>query len=191
MFKRFLISVVLVGLLPVTAAGAAEGDEFGILFPQEAVVTHFTDSWGAARSGHRHQGNDLMAPKMTEVYAVADGTVSWIRDRGTAGRYVVIDHGDGWESWSMHLNNDTPGTDDGRAPMALGVVVSEGDKVVAGQLIGYVGDSGNAEGSSPHTHFELHFNGSAIDPHSYLVAAYSDAVVAERLKPLAARLRIR
>src|SRR5690606_33465830 len=81
--------------------------------PQEAEVTEFTSSWGAARAGHSHKGNDLMAPKGTEVSAAADGVVVFVRDRGSAGRYVAIDHGDGWETWYMHLNNDNPGTDDG------------------------------------------------------------------------------
>ena len=191
MFKLLLVSLGFVVLLPTTGAVAADSEPFTIVFPQEAGVTHFTDSWGAARSGHRHQGNDLMAPKMTEVYAVADGTVTWIRDRGTAGRYLVIDHENGWESWYMHLNDDNPGTDDGRAGIELGITVREGDHVVAGQHVGFVGDSGNAEGSSSHTHFELHFNGSPVDPHSYLMGAYLEAVVAERLVPLSPKLRIR
>lgn len=189
MLKRALLAVVVSVLLPVTAAGAST--DLILVFPQEADATYFTDSWGAPRTGHRHQGNDLMAPKGTEVYAVADGTVLWVRDRGTAGRYVAIDHGDGWESWYMHLNDDNPGTDDGRAPLELGIVVSPGDVVEAGQLIGFVGDSGNAEGSSPHTHFELHIDGVPVDPHSYLLEAYAEARIEVRLKPLDHQLRIR
>lgn len=171
--KRSLFLAAVLIALPL-AAGAEE--PFELHFPQDHTVTEFTDSWGAARSGHRHQGNDLMAPKMTEVYAAADGVVVWVRDRGTAGRYVTIDHGNGWETWYMHLNNDTPGTDDGAAPMSMGVAVEPGDEVEAGDLIGWVGDSGNAEGSSSHTHFELHRNGYPIDPHEYLMDAYRRAM---------------
>lgn len=173
--KRSLFLAAVLIALPL-ATGAEE--PFELHFPQDHTVTEFTDSWGAARSGHRHQGNDLMAPKMTEVYAAADGVVVWVRDRGTAGRYVTIDHGNGWETWYMHLNNDTPGTDDGAAPMSMGVAVEPGDEVEAGDVIGWVGDSGNAEGSSPHTHFELHRNGGPIDPYPYLVEALERALTA-------------
>lgn len=166
--------VVLAALAPTAVAEARPDVE--LVFPQEAEVTEFTSSFGAPRGSRRHLGNDLMAPKMTEVYAAGDGTVTWVRDRGSAGRYVVIAHADGWETWYMHLNNDTPGTDDGRAPLNLGVAVEEGEEVVAGQLIGWVGDSGNAERSSPHTHFELHKDGRPIDPYPYLLAAYERAL---------------
>lgn len=172
-----LLALALISVWMVPAIARAELP-FEMHFPQDASMTHFTDSFGAARAGHRHAGNDLMAPKLTEVYSIADGVVTWIRDRGTAGRYVAIEHEDGWASWYMHLNNDTPGTDDGAAPMSLGVAVEVGEEVEAGQLIGWVGDSGNAEGSSPHTHFELHSNGRAIDPYAHLVAAYERAIAA-------------
>lgn len=170
--SKILLAAALVVAFPV-AASADESIQFE--FPQDPSVTEFTDSYGAARAGHSHQGNDLMAPKMAEVYAVADGVVLWVRDRGTAGRYVAIDHGDGWESWYMHLNDDTPGTDDGAAPLELGVAVTAGQLVEAGEVIGWAGDSGNAEGSSPHTHFELHRNGRPVDPYPYLVEAFERA----------------
>jgi murein DD-endopeptidase MepM/ murein hydrolase activator NlpD len=180
LIKRLVLTFVVVALA-VPAAAAA--DDFQLVFPQDVSVTHFTDSWGHARSGHRHQGNDLMAPKMTPVYAAADGMVLWIRDSGSAGRYVVLEHEGGWETWYMHLNDDNIGTDDGAGPIAVGVTVELGDVVAAGDLIGYVGDSGNAEGSSPHTHFELHYNGSPIDPHSYLLRAFDEALVAAKSAP--------
>lgn len=172
MSRCLAATLLAVLLLPLTASA----DELELVFPQDPLVTQFTDSFGAPRSGHRHQGNDLMGPKGSEVYAAADGVVRWVRDRGTAGRYVVIDHGHGWETWYMHLNDDTPGTDDGAAALAMGVAVEVGQEVRGGDLIGWVGDSGNAEGSSAHTHFELHRGGSAIDPYHLLVAAWARAV---------------
>lgn len=172
--------IALVSVATTVPAVTARAAEIDLVFPHDPHVTEFTSSFGAARAGHSHRGNDLMAPKMSPVFAVAPGTVIYIRDRGTAGRYVTIDHGGGWETWYMHLNDDTPGTDDGAAPIELGVVVEVGQEVVAGQLIGWVGDSGNAEGSSPHTHFELHRNGSAINPYPYLVEAYERALASPR-----------
>jgi murein DD-endopeptidase MepM/ murein hydrolase activator NlpD len=111
---------------------------------------------------------------MTEVYAVADGTVIHAGTNRLSGRNITIDHRDGWTSHYVHLNNDNPGTDDGDATWGLTVApgVEEGMAVEAGQLIGWVGDSGNAEGTTPHTHFELRIGDRAIDPYEILVDAF-------------------
>ena len=168
-------------------------EDFSIVFPQDPTVTHFDDTWGHARSGgRRHKGNDLMAPKMSPVYAIADGVVTIMRRSGMAGRWIAIEHAGGYESWYMHLNNDTPGTDNGRADpvntYAPGIEL--GAFVGAGQLIGYVGDSGNAEHSGAHTHFELHQNGSPIDPHVLLEAAHERALEILRVQRLAEVLAV-
>jgi murein DD-endopeptidase MepM/ murein hydrolase activator NlpD len=166
------LPALLVATLAVPASAAVDPSEFK--FPQETDKTQFFSSFGQPRSGGRwHRGNDLMAPKMTEVYAIAPGVVKWARTASLGGRYIAIDHGDGWESYYMHLNNDIPGTDSGRADWSytLAPGVFEGAQVEAGQLIGWVGDSGNAEWTGPHTHFELHHNGRAIDPYPYLLPA--------------------
>lgn len=189
MLRCLIMTLALVALLPVPGAWATS-DDLTLVFPQDASVTEFTSSWGDARSGHHHQGNDLMAPKLTPVYAAADGTVVWVVDRGSAGRYVALEHADGWETWYMHLNDDNPGTDDGSAALELGVAVEVGDVVEAGDVIGWVGDSGNAEGSSPHNHFELHHNGRPIDPYPYLMPAFEQARLAA-LGPEDAHIRIR
>ena len=162
-------------------------DDLSLTFPQDPSVTHFDDTWGNRRSGgRRHKGTDLMAPKMSPVYAVADGIVTTMKRGGSAGWWIGIEHAGGLESWYMHLNNDAPGTDNGRAEreetFAAGLGV--GDFVTAGQLIGYVGDSGNAEGSGPHTHFELHVNGKPIDPYPLLVAAHERATLVQFLQRL-------
>lgn len=163
--------------------------QVALVFPQDPEVTHFDDTWGHGRSGgRRHKGTDLMAPKHTPVYAVADGVVSIMRKSGLAGYWIGVEHAGGVESWYMHLNNDTPGTDNGRAEphevYAPGIEV--GSFVSAGQLIGYVGDSGNAEQSGAHTHFELRIDGRAIDPYPLLVAAHERALEVARLSRLAA-----
>lgn len=163
--------------------------QIALVFPQDAEVTHFDDTWGHARSGgRRHKGTDLMAPKFTPVYAVADGVVSIIRKSSLSGYWIGIEHAGGFESWYMHLNNDSPGTDNGRATLdqvyAPGIEV--GSFVSAGQLIGYVGDSGNAEASGAHTHFELRVDGQAIDPYPLLAAAHERALEIARLSRLTA-----
>jgi murein DD-endopeptidase MepM/ murein hydrolase activator NlpD len=162
-------------LVPALPAAAAPEPPFEIRFPQETQVTVFSSTFGAPRSGgRRHTGNDLMAPKMTQVYAAADGVLTVIGTSRLAGRYVEIDHGDGWSTRYIHLNNDDPGTDNGSADWALTVApgLVEGSRVDAGQHIAWVGDSGNAEWAGSHTHFELAYSGREIDPHPYLIEAY-------------------
>ena len=179
-----LVAALVVGvgvLIPAIPAAARSSSEppFEIVFPQETEKTDFTSSFGDSRSGGRlHKGNDLLAPKMTEVYAVADGTVIYVGINNLSGRNVKLEHVEGWESYYLHLSNDNPGTDDGQAPWTLTVApgVEVGKQVEAGQLIGWVGDSGNAEGTTPHTHFELRHDGAAINPYRLLVEAFARAV---------------
>jgi murein DD-endopeptidase MepM/ murein hydrolase activator NlpD len=165
----------LVTLAPAPAAQAAPEPPFEIRFPQETSVTIFSSSFGAGRSGGRsHTGNDLMAPKMTEVYAAHDGVITVVDTSSLAGRYIEIDHGDGWSTRYIHLNNDDPGTDNGSADWDLTIVpgLVVGSTVVAGQHIAWVGDSGNAEWTGSHTHFEIAYQGVARDPYEYLKAAF-------------------
>lgn len=135
-------------------------------------------SFGADRDGGTrwHAGNDLMAPKMTPVVAAQDGTIKSIhRDRGDCC-WIVIAHNDGWSSWYVHLNNDIEGSDDGHG-VGIRPGLVEGAPVVAGEVIGWVGDSGNAEPGPPHLHFELHSPwGPAIDPYASLRWAYRRVV---------------
>jgi len=148
--------------------------EYPMLFPVGGNAVYFADDanlgFGACRDGctRSHEGVDILAPKMTPVYAVADASVSWI---GSQCCSVFLRHDDGWRSWYIHLNNDTPGTDDGLGwGIAPGIV--PGTRVTAGQLIGWVGDSGNAEETEPHLHFELHDAfGVKLDPYPSLVMA--------------------
>lgn len=119
---------------------------------QPGVISTF----GVPRpNGRKHKGADIAAPKMTPVYAVSDGTVFWILDQqGGDCCAVGLRHPDGWMSYYIHLNNDTFGTDDG---LGYGIApgITKGTQVAAGQLIGWIGDSGNAETTVPHVHFEL------------------------------------
>ena len=113
-----------------------------------------------------------MADKMVPVVATADGVIDWVHD-GDRKRCCALGllHDDGWESWYIHMNNDTPGTDDGQA-WGFAPGIEEGTRVTAGQLIGWVGDSGNAEGTEPHIHFELHRpDGTPINPYQPLLDA--------------------
>lgn len=153
------------------AATTVADDTYPLLFPV-AGENSYTDTWGAPRSeGRSHKGADIFAEKGTPVVAAASGRIIKVAVGERAGRYIVIEHDDGWKSYYMHLNNDTPGTDDGLggAPVA-GIHV--GAQVTAGDVLDYVGDSGNAEGTSSHLHFELHRpDGTAVNPTPALRAA--------------------
>lgn len=176
------LALAFVAAAPTHSARAHETElPFEVSFPQEVNRTTFSDTWGARRSGgRRHKGTDLMADKMTEVYAFADGVVATVGSSRRPGRYLIIEHADGWDTYYIHLNNDTPGTDDGSADWDLTVApgIAEGAEVKAGQLIAWVGDSGNAEGSGAHTHFELLQGGRNVNPYHELRQAYELAQVA-------------
>lgn len=136
-------------------------------------------SFGADRDGgaRHHLGIDIHAPKLTPVVAVADGRVLDVHQEVGTEKCcsIKIRHDDGWTSSYVHLNNDSHGTDDG---LGFGVRtdLAPGDDVVAGQVIGWVGDSGNAEDTVDHLHFELHQpSGVAVDPAPSLRAARVDA----------------
>lgn len=155
---------------PPTQAGAE--DIYPMYFP---VVgdNHYSDTWGACRGvdcSRSHEGTDIMADKMVPVVAVASGTVYWAHaEQGGNCCAMGLRHDDDWVSYYIHLNNDTPGTDDGLGwGFADGIAV--GTHVEAGQLIGWVGDSGNAEDSGSHLHFELHQpSGVKVNPFPHLV----------------------
>ena len=143
-------------------------------FPNETSNVRFSDTWGASRSGgRRHTGTDIMSPKGTWVVAVDDGIVGRLDWNRLSGWNVMIRHADGWTSHYLHLNNDTAGTDDGEGgeETAFAEGLEVGSFVRAGEVIGFVGDSGNAEDSGSHTHFELHLDGKKINPYPFLEEA--------------------
>ena len=98
-----------------------------------------------------HSGIDLAAPSGTPIYATRGGKVTIAKYSSSAGYYVHIDHGDGFGSRYMHMTH---------------YVVSAGQKVSAGQLIGYVGSTGTSTG--PHLHLSVYYNGSTVNPASYI-----------------------
>lgn len=160
--------VVLVGCeTPPPPAPVAPGT---FVFPLARAVS-VTDTFGAPRSGGRsHQGQDLMAPKMTVAVAAFDGTITQVKhsNSGNAGNQLRLTGDNGWHYYYMHLNNDTPGTDDGvnRYDQAFADGIRVGQRVLAGEPVGYVGDSGNAENTGAHLHFEAH------DPNVGVVNAF-------------------
>jgi murein DD-endopeptidase MepM/ murein hydrolase activator NlpD len=157
-----------------TEAGPAsvDGPPFVPWFPLSAPVA-VTSTFGEPRPrGRRHEGTDLLAPKRTPVLAVADGRVRWLHgERGGRCCALELVHDEGWRSRYVHLDNDTPGTDDGQG-YGIAEGLRTGSTVRAGDVIGWVGDSGNAEHVAPHLHFELrHPERGAVDATALLARA--------------------
>jgi murein DD-endopeptidase MepM/ murein hydrolase activator NlpD len=186
--RSLVVIVLLVGqALPgAPDAGADEGPHaygdmvhYPMVFPLAPDAGQdywYADTFYAPRAGGDHHAQDLMTDKMVPVVAVAAGTVEYVNWNRDSCCSVTVVHDDGWESWYIHLNNDTSGTDDG---LGWGIApdIVPGVQVQAGQLIGWVGDSGNAEETPPHLHFELR------DPLGVIVNPYEALLLAEERVP--------
>jgi len=94
-----------------------------------------------------HTGVDLASPKGTPIYAAGDGIIEKAGWSNGYGNFTLIKHVNGYETGYGHQSK---------------IVVEAGDKVRQGQLIGYVGSTGNSTG--PHLHFEIRINGNYVDP---------------------------
>ena len=98
-----------------------------------------------------HQGVDYTVPVGSRVFATADGKVKEVKtSKTTSGRYIIIDHGGGYETQYSHLSR---------------IDVKKGNKVKRGDIIGLTGNSGLS--LSPHLHYEVKFNGMRVDPIHY------------------------
>jgi putative cell wall-binding protein len=183
-----LALALLVSAVPAASAQTGSSDYqqvVDITFPTDRRATYIDDYDQPRSGGRRHQATDLMGEKMWLVHAAVGGTITWIP--GADGSpmpsygYMIRITGDDGRTYSyVHLNNDTPGTDDGRGgpQHAYAPGLRQGSRVERGQHIGYLGDSGNAEQTPPHLHFEISdpavrdpYGGTRINPYRSLRAA--------------------
>ena len=94
-----------------------------------------------------HNGLDFTAPQGTPIYATGDGAVTTAGVGTGTGNHVIINHGYGYETVYMHM---------------VRIKVSNGQRVKRGEVIGWVGSTGASTG--PHCHYEVHINGTPVDP---------------------------
>jgi murein DD-endopeptidase MepM/ murein hydrolase activator NlpD len=127
-------------------------------FPVYATDASVADDFGAARQIGAHQGNDVFAAFGAPVLAVADGELSKVGTLPISGNRLWLTSDAGDEFFYAHLSAFSPAAVNGR-------------RVKAGQVIGFTGNTGDAEPTPPHVHFEIHpGGGDAIDPHPILLA---------------------
>ncbi len=172
--RGVLLLVLAAGLLAAPAA-ARTAAKPPIVFPVVGPIT-YTDDFGQPRAGGSHQGNDIMAPRKAIAVATESGTVKFWTTSANAGCMLYL-HGDSGTTYEyIHLNNDLTMKNDNRGKCVAGTAyaagLKDGARVQAGQQVGFVGDSGDANGVATHLHFEVHPNdGKAVNPYPFLQAA--------------------
>ena len=123
--------------------------------PNPLPERHLTDTWGAARSeGRKHEGIDIFAERGTPIHTSTHGIVRKVGIDRLGGNVVSIIGPGGAGHYYAHLEAYAD--------------ITEGDWVEQGDIIGYVGDSGNAKGTPTHLHYGIYINGKAVNPYPLL-----------------------
>jgi hypothetical protein len=165
----------LLALVLATTAAAGSRVPSPLVFPVVGGAAYI-DDFGQPRPGGKHQGNDLLAPRKAIAVAAEGGTVTFWTTSKNAGCMLYL-HGDSGTTYLyIHLNNDLGAGNDNKGGCVPGVAympgLSDGAHVEAGDPVGFVGDSGDADGIHPHLHFEVHpGGGKAVSPFRYLRTA--------------------
>jgi murein DD-endopeptidase MepM/ murein hydrolase activator NlpD len=117
--------------------------------PSSKSITSYFGNRVAPKAGAStdHKGIDIGASMGESVIAAAAGRVTTVAYSGARGYHIMVDHGNGYETLYQHLSRQD---------------VLTGDMVKAGQQIGAVGETGIS--TAPHLHFEVHENGTPVDP---------------------------
>jgi len=143
-------------------AAAAQAISFSQPVLDGKITSRFGPSSLSIRPQKFHNGYDIAAPRGTTIAAPADGRVSYADENGlngkaSYGQVIVLDHGEGFTTLYAHMD---------------GFTVMEGDRVTAGDPIGFVGSSGVSTG--PHLHVEVRRDGEPVDPALYLPGLAQD-----------------
>lgn len=157
--RRLGIQVRAVASTPAGLGAPTGGARYLRVFPVQGEHTYF-DDWGAPRGSRSHQGTDVMADKGTPVVAVADGTIKRLtrEPTGLGGIWIWLLDTEGNEYYYAHLDSIVP-------------LLEAGTAVAAGQVIGAVGNTGDAAYGADHLHFEIHpGGGGAVNPFTELIS---------------------
>lgn len=197
-WKAFGVLAAVMFLLVVTGAGGALADtvvfyaRIARLYSQNphskikmpvADVTRreVADTWGAPRSGSRtHEGQDIFAPKGTKVLSATNGYIYKIGENNLGGQTVSVISSGGRIYYYAHLDSYAPG-------------IKVGDPVTTRSLLGFVGTTGNAQGTPPHLHFGVYTfgYGNAINPLPLITDRTASAPVITTRTPPQRDARIR
>jgi hypothetical protein len=147
-----------------------------IIFPVLGKFRYGND-YGDPRPQGRHEGIDIVAPRKALAVAAEAGRVTFHLGSSRAGCMLYLNGDSGTTYLYVHLNNDVGQTNDNLGRCVQGTAfapgLKSGARVAAGEPIGFVGDSGDADGVEPHLHFELHPNdGAAVNPFTHLNRAW-------------------
>ena len=117
------------------------------------VTGRITSRYGERSSLRRstHTGLDIACNTGTDIKVVSNGTVTFSGKKGSYGNLIIVDHGNGVETWYGHCSK---------------LYAKAGDTVTAGDVVAAVGSTGNSTG--PHLHFEIRINGECVNPQSYV-----------------------
>lgn len=199
-WKTFGVLAAVIFLLVVTGAGGALADtvvfyaRIAKLYTQEphskirmpvedATKREIADTWHAPRSGGRvHEGQDIFAPQGTKILSATNGYVYKIGENNLGGQTVSVISSGGRVYYYAHLDEYAPG-------------LKVGDPVTTRTVLGFVGTTGNAQGTPPHLHFGVYTFGfgSAINPLPMITdrVAPAPAPTMTRTKPAENRPRSR
>ena len=170
--RGFLLFVLALALAAGAAAARASAEVPRLVFPVLGEAS-YEDDFGDPRGQGSHEANDIMAPWRAVALAAEAGRVKFWTTSSRAGCMLYLEGESGTSYRYVHLNNDLTKDNDNQGSCVAGIAFAKGlkngAKVAAGQPIGYVGDSGDADGIHPHLHFEVHpDDGAAVSPYEYL-----------------------
>jgi murein DD-endopeptidase MepM/ murein hydrolase activator NlpD len=164
--------------LPTRAAAAARAPAptapttttYLKVFPVQGDYSYF-DDYGAPRGSGSHQGNDIMSDRGTPLVAVDDGVISKMSraETGRGGIYIWLRRADGVQYYYAHMESIAEG-------------LETGSRITVGQVVGTVGNTGDARGAPPHLHFEIRHAWTPINPYPHLQAVDPTARTASRAR---------
>jgi murein DD-endopeptidase MepM/ murein hydrolase activator NlpD len=160
LLRRLHLKTRTAASAPVRATAPAGSSRYLDVFPLAGTDYTYGDDFGAARHQGAHEGVDIMADRGTPIVAVASGTIIRMTrvETGLGGIYVWLQRDGGTQFYYAHMN-------------AIAAGLAPGSAVTVGQVIGQVGNTGDARYGATHLHFEIHPGGGAAqDPYRDLVA---------------------